>query len=94
MGILSYICKKYRRPTDLTEVEVLKSIALYRLKECDKAVWCLADAIKGVQRYGFIRIFSDEAKDIWPVIVLVSQIMTGEYTQKIIASCQKAMSVK
>jgi len=92
LGNLELLCRKYKRPTDLIEVNILKATALYHLGYEDDACRHLMDAITASERYGFIRMFSDEAKDILPVLDLARKQTRSKYIQSIIISCKKTLA--
>ena len=92
LGNLELLCKKYNRPTDLMEVNMLKSIALYRLGDEDSACGFFMEALDYGRKDGFIRIFSDDAKGIWPVLELVRKKKTDKYIETIAISCKKTLA--
>lgn len=91
IGRLDIMCVKYSRVMDLIELNILKSICYYRLDNNEKSCTYLTQAINEGKNYGYIRIFSDEAKDIWPILELVSKNITGNYIDSIILSCKKSL---
>lgn len=92
LGNLEMLCQKYDRTMDLLEVNILRSIALYGLGYEDDACQRLIEALTGAERYGYIRIFSDNAESIWPVLQLARKKMSGKYIQSIIISCKKSLA--
>lgn len=85
-------CRKYNRPTDLVEVNVLKSVALYGLGHEESACRHLTEALTASKKYGYIRMFSDDAKDIWPVLNTVRRQTTDKYIKSVFISCKKALA--
>lgn len=91
LGNLELLCQKYKRPTDLIEVNILKAAAFCGLEYEDAACQSLISALGAAERYGYIRIFSDDAKLILPVLELVYKKKKSKYIQKIIISCKKTL---
>lgn len=92
LGNLELLCKKHSRTMDLIEINILKAIALYGLGNEGSACDNLIEALQSSGKYGFIRIFSDNAKDIWRIIELVKKRLNTKYVQNIIISCKKSLS--
>lgn len=89
LGNLELLCRKYGRTMDLMEVNILKAAALYSLEYEEKACESLAEALTEAEKYGYIRIFSDNAALIWSVLELVRKRMNTKYIQNVIISCKK-----
>lgn len=92
LGTLETLCHKYKRIKDLIEVHILRAVADYCLGHEENACHYLSEAIESAREYGFIRVFSDEAKDIWPILELVRKQKSDAYIKKIIISCKKVLS--
>lgn len=92
LGNLELLCQRYNRPIDLIEINILKSIALYNLGYEEDACQHLINAIKPSEQYGFIRMFSDSAGYIWPILELVRKQIPGKYIRQIIISCKKTLA--
>lgn len=88
---LEIMCHKYKRTMDLIELAILKSIALYAAGNEENAVQHLSDALKTAKLYGYIRIFSDDAKGLWPVLEIVKKQITDSFTKNVILSCKKTL---
>lgn len=88
---LTLLCSKYKRPTDLIEVNILKAVALYGLGFEEDACQSFHMALNAARRYGYIRMFSDEAKNIWPILNIVRKQNSDNYIKKILISCRKAL---
>lgn len=91
LGNLDIMCRKYKRTMDLIEITVLRSIALYGVGNEEGACLHLNEAIDGAKKFGFLRIFSDEAKNLWPIIEIVSKRRSDKYTKNIVLSCKKTL---
>lgn len=89
---LTRVCRKYKRPTDLVEVTILKAVALYQLGYEDDACQSFQAALDGAKQYGLIRIFSDDAKLIWPILELVKKQSSDNFLKKIIVSSRKVLA--
>jgi len=92
LGNLELLYKKYKRPTDLIEVRILQAIVCYCLGNESTACQYLLDAIESAKKYGYIRIFSDDAGDLWPVLELIRKRTKDKYIQSIVISCKKALA--
>jgi len=92
LGNLERLCHQYNRIMDLIEVNILRAVADYRLGDEDGAQRCLMEALAEARKYGFIRIFSDDAKDLWPILELIGRDMRDDYISNIIISCKKTLS--
>lgn len=92
LGNLELLCQKYKRVMDLIEVNVLKAAALYALGYEEDSCSCLAGALNDAKRYGFIRVFSDDAKALWPILDIVRKRMPGQYVKNIVISCKKELT--
>jgi len=92
LGNLERLCHQYNRVMDLIEVNILRAVADYGLGNENGARRCLMEALNEARKYGFIRIFSDDAKDLWPILELVSGDMRDDYIKSIIISCKKTLS--
>gem|GEM_PF-413095 len=86
---LEHLCEGYLRIVDLTEVYVLKAIALYYLKDDTHAVICLKKAYNTAKQYGYIRVFSDEAGDLIPILNLLYTENNEDYLKTIMISAKK-----
>ena len=93
LGNLERLCHQYGRIMDLIEVSILKSIADYGLGHGDSARRHLMAAIGGAREYGFIRIFSDDAAAIWPILEAVGEEANDDYIRNITISCKKSISM-
>lgn len=91
LGNLEYLCHQYSRIMDLIEVNILKAVAYYALGDEDSACRYLTEALDRAREYGFIRIFSDEAKDIWPILNLAGMEISDDYAENIMISCKKTL---
>lgn len=89
---LDILCRKYRRTMDRMEVSVLRAIALYGLGDEASSCQNLIEALNEARKYGFIRIFSDDAKYIRPILELVRKQMNDTYVKNIIISCKKVLT--
>lgn len=87
-----FLCEQYNRTMDLIEINILKSVANYSLGHEDGARRYFTEALETGREYGFIRIFSDEAKDIWPILEMVNKECNDNYIKKIIISCKKMLT--
>jgi len=47
--------------------------------------------LNAARRYGYIRMFSDEAKNIWPILNIVRKQNSDNYIKKILTSCRKTL---
>jgi len=92
LGNMERLCHQYNRILDLIEVNILKAVADFRLGNEDGACLHLMEALDEARKYGFIRIFSDDAKDLWPILELVSDNMRDDYIKSIIISCKKTLT--
>lgn len=92
LGSLDILCHKYGRTMDLMEVYILKAVALYGLGYEEDACGRLSEALQMAEKYGFIRLFSDSAKDIWPILEPVSKRMPGKHVKNVVISCKKALT--
>lgn len=92
LGNMERVCRLYNRTMDLIEVFILRSVAEYGLGNEDAACKYLTDAIDMAREYGFIRIFSDDAKDIWPILEIVARQNSDVYIKSIIISCKKTLA--
>jgi ATP/maltotriose-dependent transcriptional regulator MalT len=93
LGNLALVCNKYDRTMDLMEVNILKAIASYGLHNEDGTRRYLVEALQEAEKYGFIRIFSDDAKELWPILELVKKQKAADtYLKNIIISCKKALT--
>ena len=86
---LELLCERYKRVVDLIEVCVLKSIILYYLKDDIHAVSCLKKAYDIAKPYGYIRVFTDDASELMPVLNLLYSELSEGYLKKIIISAKK-----
>lgn len=91
LGNLERLCYRYNRVMDLVEINNLKAIAEYGLDNDDRACRYITEALDKARRYGFIRIFSDDAKDIWPILELLDEKNKDNYVKNVIISCKKAL---
>jgi len=87
---LELLSEKYKRIVDLIEICVLKSIALYYLKDDIHAVSCLKKAYDTAKPFGYVRVFSDEAGEIIPVLNLLYGEISDDYLKKIMISAKKS----
>lgn len=87
---LELLCERYKRIVDLIEVCVLKSIALYYLHDDIHAVSCLKKAYDIAKPYGYIRVFTDDAGELMPVLNLLHHENSEGYLKKIIISAKKS----
>lgn len=88
---LELLCEKYKRVVDLIEVCVLKSIALYYLKDDRHAMNCLKKAYDIAKPYGYVRVFSDDAGELIPVLNLLHSENNEVYLKKIMISSKKSV---
>jgi len=88
---LELLCERYKRIVDLIEVCVLKSIALYDLNDDIHAVNCLKKAYDIAKPYGYIRVFTDDAGELMPVLNLLHHENSEGYLKKIIISAKKSV---
>lgn len=92
LGNIALLCDRYNRPTDLIEANILKAIAFYGLDYEENACRHLMEALTSAKRYGYIRIFSDDAKYLWPILDIVRKQMKDTYVRNIIISCKKTLA--
>lgn len=92
LGNLEFLCQQYNRIMDLIEVNILRSVADYGLGHKEGACQYLSNAINAAREYGFIRIFSDDAKDLWPILNFIEKDMNDNYFKSIIISCKKTLA--
>lgn len=92
LGNMERICRLYNRTMDLIEVFILRSVAEYGLGNEDAACRYMTDAINNAREYGFIRIFSDEARDVWSILEIVARQNSDAYIKSIIISCKKMLA--
>lgn len=89
---LAELCHKYGRIRDGIEVKILQSVAAYKLGYEDTACTRLAEAVEVAREYGFIRVFSDEARDIWTIFEIMGFSSNDTYIKSIIISCKKTLA--
>lgn len=89
---LDILCNQYKRTMDLIEVNILMSVAYYGLHNEDSASNYLLKALEDARKYGFLRIFSDDARAICPILDLIKKPMRDSYMSKVIISCKKMLS--
>lgn len=87
---LENLCERYKRILDLIEVLLLKSVSLYSVKDETHAMLCLKKAYELAKPYGYIRVFSDEARALMPMLNLFQSEYNDEYLKKIIISAKKS----
>ena len=92
LGSLDLLCRQYQRNLDLIEINILFSIAEYSLEHEPDAYYHLKMALDEGQKHSFIRIFSDDAALLWPVLNLLHKPDINKYVQRIIISCKKALT--
>lgn len=92
LGQLDLLCQKYRRTMDLIEINILYAVALFGEGYEESARARLTAALEQARPYGFIRIFSDDAKDIWPILELVKKSSADKHTKAVVISCKKAVA--
>lgn len=92
LNSLELLCEKYKRVIDLIEVCNLKAIALYHLNDEINAVSSLQKSVETGEMYGYIRIFSDDAEELMPILRLLEKKMTSTYLKKVIISAKKNSS--
>lgn len=92
LGNLGLLCHQYKRNMDLIEINILFSIAEYGLKHESDAYHHLKMALDEGRKCGFIRIFSDDAVLLWPILSLLNKSDIDEYIQKIIISCKRTLA--
>ena len=91
LGNLDLLFRQYKRNMDLIEVNILRSITEYGLDHEADAYHYLKIALDAGRKCGFIRIFSDDAIDLWPILGLIQKFDVDTYIKKVIISCKKAM---
>lgn len=91
LGNLDLLCRQYKRNMDLIEVNILCSVTEYGLKHEADAYHYLKAALDDGRKYGFIRIFSDYAADLWPILGIIRKSDVDTYIKKIIISCKKTL---
>ena len=91
LGNLDLLCRQYKRNMDLIEINILRSIAEHGLEHEADAYHYLKMALDRGRKCGFIRIFSDDAADLWPILGLIRKSDVDTYIKKIIISCKKAL---
>lgn len=87
---LENLCESYKRVLDLMEVCILKSIALMKLGDAKNAENSLKKALLIGEPYGYVRIFSDDADELMPILGLLNKELKGTYLKKIMISAKKA----
>lgn len=92
LGNMEHICRLYDRTMDLIEVNILRAIADFGLGNEDSACRYLTYAIDSAREYGFIRIFSDDAKDLWSILEIIGKHSNDTYIKSIIISCKKTLA--
>jgi LuxR family maltose regulon positive regulatory protein len=92
LGNLEITCKKYSRPTDLLEISVLMSIAYFKLGQHNIACDIMLSTLESAKRYGYIRIFADDATEVVPILLLMQKQIEDKYTRKVINSCKKSFA--
>lgn len=91
LGNLEYMLHQYKRNFDLIEVSILRSVAEHGLGNETNAYCYLQAALDRGRQGGFIRIFSDDAALIWPILNLINKREIDEYIKKIVVSCKRAL---
>ena len=89
---LTILCEKYKRPTDLIEVNILKATALYERGFEEDSMQSILAALNAARKYGYIRIFSDDAKSLLPILNILPKEALDNYIKKIIISCKKTLA--
>jgi len=92
LGKLELLCRQYKRNMDLIEIDILYSIAEYGLDHTDSAYHHIKKALDRGRKSGFIRIFSDDAEALWPILCLIHKYEMDTYIKKIIISCKKTLA--
>jgi len=92
LGKLEFLCRQYKRNIDLIEINILYSIAEYGLDHIDSAYHHIKKALKRGRKSGLIRIFSDDAEGLWPILCLIHKYELDTYKKKVIISCKKMIA--
>lgn len=91
LGKLALLCRQYKRNMDLIEINILQAVAEYGMEHEDNAHEHIMTALSAGRKCGFIRIFSDDAAKIWPILNLIRKGEIDEYIDKVMLSCKKML---
>lgn len=94
LGNLELLCRRYNRNMDLIEINILLAITEYGLGHEANANEHIKAALDRGRTCGFIRIFSDDAISLWPILNLIHKSDIDEYIERVIISCKKMLPHK